>query len=122
MKRMAIRTAAQTLLLAASLSMMTVGAHAQASDSTTSADTPAKPAASGKQADRALARSVRRALGKSQGVDPANIYVRARGGAVTLSGTVADSGQIATAGDIAKGVSGVQSVSNKLSLFHGGNG
>lgn len=122
MKRNAIWRLAQASLLAASMSAMTMGAYAQASDASPSADSSMKPAMTTKQADRALARSVRRALGKSQGVDPANVFVRARGGAVTLSGTVADNGQIGQAEEIAKGVQGVQSVTNKLSLFHGGNG
>jgi osmotically-inducible protein OsmY len=101
--------------------MVAMGAHAQASDTTPSADTTMKAGGTSKQADRALARAVRRALGKSQ-IDPANIFVRARGGAVTLSGTVNDNAQIGAAADVAKGVLGVQSVTNKLSLFHGGNG
>lgn len=121
MKRNAIRNMAGTVLLAAGMSMISVAARAQASDATPSADTAMKPAASSKQADRSLAKAVRRALSKSQ-VDPSNVYVRARNGAVTLSGTVGDSGQIDAAGDIAKGVPGVASVSNKLALYHGGNG
>jgi osmotically-inducible protein OsmY len=43
--------------------------------------------------------------------------VRARGGAVTLTGTVPDEGQIEAAGAAAKGVAGVTSVSNKLTVM-----
>jgi hyperosmotically inducible protein len=74
------------------------------------------------QSDRALARAVRRALAKAQGFDVSGVFVRARGGAVTLSGTVRNSDQIAQAEQVARTVQGVNSVSNKLTLFHGGNG
>jgi hyperosmotically inducible protein len=50
------------------------------------------------------------------------VYVRARSGAVTLSGSVDTGDQITQAETVAKSVSGVNSVSNKLTLFHGGNG
>jgi hyperosmotically inducible protein len=72
--------------------------------------------------DRALAKSVRRALSKAQGFDVSNVFVRARSGAVTLSGSVKTSDQITQAEQITRGVQGVNSVSNKLTLFHGGNG
>ena len=55
-------------------------------------------------------------LFRSQGVDVSNIAVRARGGAVTLTGSVPDQGQIDAAGQAAKGVAGVTSVSNKLTV------
>jgi hyperosmotically inducible periplasmic protein len=42
--------------------------------------------------------------------------VRARGGAITLTGTVPEGGQIQQAGDVAKGVAGVKSVTNKITL------
>jgi hyperosmotically inducible protein len=45
-----------------------------------------------------------------------SISVRARGGAVTLTGSVPEQGQIDAAGDVAKGVAGVTSVSNKLTV------
>lgn len=72
--------------------------------------------------NRALARAVRRALARAQGFDVSGVFVRARGGAVTLSGTVRTSDQIAQAEQVARTVQGVNSVSNKLTLFHGGNG
>lgn len=74
------------------------------------------------KADRALGRAVRRALARAQGFDVSGVFVRARSGAVTLSGTVRTGDQIRQAEDIARSVQGVTSVSNKLSLFHGGNG
>jgi osmotically-inducible protein OsmY len=45
-----------------------------------------------------------------------NINVRARGGAVTLTGTAPDNNQIQQAGEVAKGVAGVTSVSNKINV------
>jgi osmotically-inducible protein OsmY len=86
-----------------------------------SAPTPASKKAASK-ADRTLARAVRKALAKAQGFDVSNVFVKARSGAVTLSGTVESGDQISQAEQVARGVSGVTSVNNKLSLFHGGNG
>jgi hyperosmotically inducible periplasmic protein len=101
-----------------------VAAYAQASDAMAAPDassaTSSKKAVS--KADRALARAVRRALSKAQGFNVSNVYVRARSGAVTLSGSVDTGDQITQAETVAKTVSGVNSVSNKLTLFHGGNG
>jgi hyperosmotically inducible protein len=103
---------------------MPVAAYAQASDAMTSTDSgsPANAKKAASKADRALARAVRRALSKAQGFDVSNVFVRARSGAVTLSGTVYSGDQITQAETVARTVSGVNSVSNKLTLFHGGNG
>lgn len=96
--------------------------YAQASDAAASGATAA-PATSAKasskstkKANSQLGRKVRAAIGKSQGVDVSSIAVRARGGAVTLTGTVPDQGQIDAAGAAAKSVAGVTSVSNKLTV------
>lgn len=113
-----------------SLSAFALAAQAQtASDSSATNDasmSQSAPAASaGKKAtkaDRALGRAVRRALSKTNGFDVSNVFVRARGGAVTLSGSVRSGDQIHQAEDVAKSVQGVTSVNNKLTLFHGGNG
>jgi hyperosmotically inducible periplasmic protein len=93
--------------------------YAQASDSMSMASgaMSAAPAASTKKADRSLGRRVRSALAKAQGLDVSNISVRARGGAVSLTGTAPNQGQIDKAGQVAQGVSGVTSVSNKLSVM-----
>jgi hyperosmotically inducible periplasmic protein len=113
-----------TLMLAAGMAMAS-SAYAQTGGTTTdagavSAAPTAKVAAT--SSDKALAKAVRRALSRAQGVNVSNLFVRARGGAVTLSGSVTDSAQIAQAEQVAKSVPGVNSVSNKLGLFHGGNG
>lgn len=95
-------------------------AYAQSSDAM--AGTSSGSATSSKKADRTLARAVRKALSKAQGFNVSNVFVKARSGAVTLSGTVDSGDQISQAEQVARTVPGVNSVSNKLSLFHGGNG
>ena len=69
-----------------------------------------------RKADRKLGLDVRRALAKTKGIDVSNIFVRARGGSIVLSGTVASGAQIQRAEEVAKGVAGVTSVTNRLSL------
>jgi hyperosmotically inducible periplasmic protein len=105
------------LLILAALSAGSTATFAQTADAP--APTASKKATS---SDRALGQSVRRALSKTQGFDVSGVFVRARGGVVTLSGSVKSGDQIAQATDVAKSVQGVTSVNNKLTLFHGGNG
>ncbi|QIN62899.1 BON domain protein [Caballeronia sp. SBC1] len=98
-------------------------AYAQSSDAM--ATTGAAPSAkTTKKVNRKLGLDVRRALSKAQGIDVSNIFVRARGGAVVLTGTVPDGAQIPKAEEVAKGVAGVTSVSNKITLAqpNGGGG
>lgn len=108
------------------LMMVSAGAsHAQsanASMDTAMSATAGPTAMSQKQADRALSRSVRRALTKSPGFNVSGVFVRARGGVVTLSGSARDGDQLRQAEEVARSVPGVSSVSNQLTLFHGGNG
>ena len=96
-------------------------AYAQSSDAM-APDAPAASAKSVKQTDRRLGLAVRKALAKAQGFDVSNVFVRARGGAVTLSGSVPDGAQIPQAEDIAKNVAGVKSVNNKLTIGTQGGG
>jgi osmotically-inducible protein OsmY len=56
------------------------------------------------------------AIGKHKEISAGNISVTAKGGAVTLSGTVTDASQIAQVAEVAKGVPGVISVTNKLTV------
>ncbi|HEX3383149.1 MAG TPA: BON domain-containing protein [Paraburkholderia sp.] len=93
--------------------VMACSVYAQTNPDTASAAAAVK---AGKAANHELGRKVRGALTKTQGLDVSNIAVRARGGAVTLTGTVPDEGQIESAGTAAKGVAGVTSVSNKLTV------
>ncbi|MFM0337347.1 BON domain-containing protein [Paraburkholderia fungorum] len=74
------------------------------------------------QSDSALSRAVRQALDRAPGFNVAGVFVRAHDGAVFLSGTVHSADQIRQAEQIARTVPGVLVVSNKLTLWHGGNG
>jgi osmotically-inducible protein OsmY len=105
------------LLMTAAAANIAVNVQAQ-----TAAAPTAEMSKKATPADRALAKSVRRAMSKAQGFDVSGVFVRARGGAVTLSGSVKSGEQIDQAAEIAKSVQGVTSVTNKLALFHGGNG
>jgi len=96
-------------------SFSSISAYAQASDATATA-APSATAPSSKQANRALQKSVRRALAKAKGLDVSNILVRARGGAVTLEGTVPELQQGDIATQTAQGVAGVTSVKNALTV------
>lgn len=95
-------------------------AYAQSSDAMAPAATASAPSA--KKTDRRLGLDVRKALSKAQGFDVSNVFVKARGGAVTLTGSVPDGDQIAQAAEVAKGVAGVKSVSNKLTIGTQGGG
>ncbi|MGY6119546.1 BON domain-containing protein [Paraburkholderia strydomiana] len=77
-------------------------------------------ATASKTADRALAKSVRRALGRVKGLDPTRVYVRVRGDSVTLSGTVHDQKQVELAENAAKSVDGVSAVNNRITIFNEG--
>jgi osmotically-inducible protein OsmY len=111
----AIKLAGSALLIAAS-----VHAYAQASDAAPAAEGTTAQAKqqykSAKAANRALQKKVRAALSKAKGVSVANITVRARDGAVTLQGTVPEQAQSDKATEVAKGVAGVTSVKNALSI------
>jgi hyperosmotically inducible periplasmic protein len=87
--------------------------NSAASGAQAAATAPATPQ---KKVDRKLGNTVRKALSKAQGLDVSHIAVRARNGAVTLTGTVMDQGQIDQAGQVAQGVAGVTSVTNKLAV------
>jgi osmotically-inducible protein OsmY len=69
-----------------------------------------------RQANRALRKQIYAAFAQRKEIDAGDISVSAKSGAVTLSGTVKNTAQIDTVGDIAKGVPGVISVNNKLTV------
>lgn len=109
----AIKMVGGALIVLASLNV----AYAQSSDAAATADTASAPAAkSVKAGNRALQRSVRRALSKTKGLSVANITVRARSGAVTLAGSVPEQPQVDLATQAAQGVAGVTSVKNALTI------
>jgi osmotically-inducible protein OsmY len=100
-------------------------AYAQSSDAMATTDSAAAAKAeksATKKTDRKLGNDVRKALSKAQGFDVSNVSVKARNGAVTLTGTVPDGSQISQAEEVAKGVAGVKSVSNKITLGTQGGG
>ncbi|WP_323121748.1 BON domain-containing protein [Burkholderia alba] len=97
--------------------------YAQASDAAAGTEAPATAQAASKaaaktakKANRKLGYAVRKAISKVNGVDVSNITVRTKGGVVSLEGSVPDASQIDKAVEAAKGVDGVTSVSNKLSV------
>ncbi|WP_233868821.1 BON domain-containing protein [Paraburkholderia adhaesiva] len=119
----AFKLAAGTMLVAASLQVYAQDAAspaAAASGPTEQARQQHQEAKAqyraARAANRALARKVRAALARDSSVSVANITVRAKDGAVTLQGTVPAQPQIDRATEIAKGVEGVTSVKNALSI------
>jgi len=125
MKLQNIALAAGTALALITLNVQAQTAAAPAAPAATApapaAAAPSKAAVkaqrkAARKANRALARSVRLALAKAKGVDVSHINVRARGGAITLVGSVPEQAQIDTAGQVAQGVSGVTSVKNGLTI------
>lgn len=72
-----------------------------------------------RKANRALSRKVTQALQKG-GVQMNGMNVIAKSGAVTLAGHATDQTQIDKATAIAKGVDGVSSVKNVLTVQYGG--
>jgi hyperosmotically inducible protein len=108
----AIKVIGGALIVVASLN-----AYAQSSDAAASGAMSAAPSAkSTKASNRALQRAVRKTLSRTKGVDVANIIVRARGGAVTLEGSVPDQSQVDPATQAAQSVPGVTSVKNDLTI------
>jgi len=67
--------------------------------------------------NRALAKAVRSALVKAKGINMTKVFVYAKGGMVTLSGSVPESSQVARASEVAKAVPGVAALDNRLSVY-----
>ncbi|HZZ09563.1 MAG TPA: BON domain-containing protein [Paraburkholderia sp.] len=63
-----------------------------------------------------MRRKVYAAIGKDKDISAGDISVTARDGAVTLNGTVTEADQMGRAAAIARGVPGVTSVTNKLTV------
>jgi osmotically-inducible protein OsmY len=96
---------------------LTSNVYAQVSDAMPIASSPAAGSGKATSADKKLAREVRKALSNAPHFNVSNVFVKARGGVVTLSGSVSDGPQIEQAAEVAKGVAGVTSVSNHLTLY-----
>jgi hyperosmotically inducible periplasmic protein len=71
--------------------------------------------------NRQLAMNVRHALTKTKDLTGSGITVLAKGGVVTLDGTVPTDDQIQLAADTASHVTGVKSVKNNLTMREEGN-
>jgi hyperosmotically inducible protein len=87
-----------------------------ASNSTAVAVSGGMTAKDTRAANRALRRKVYAAIVKHKEISAGDISVVAKGGAVTLNGTVVDASQIDKVAEIAQGVPGVTSVTNRLSV------
>lgn len=105
--------------------MVSINAWAQTSESAATSTQPGMASAgegsakATRQANRALSKKVLRALSKG-GVNTSRMNIVAKGGAVLLAGSVTDASQIDKAGELAKGVPGVTSVKNSLTLKEAG--
>lgn len=110
----AFRLAAGAVVVATSFAAWSQTSE-PASASAFAASNPAAPAA-GRKANRALRRQIYAAIAKSKEIDAGNISVLAKDGAVKLSGTVSDASQVDKVGEIARGVPGVISVTNGLTV------
>lgn len=96
--------------------------YGQSSDAAAMASGPQAAAPSAKSirvANRELAKKVSNAISKA-GIPTSKISVKANQGKVTLSGSVPNGNQIAQAGEVARGVSGVVSVDDKLTVGYPG--
>jgi hyperosmotically inducible periplasmic protein len=110
-----IRLAGSALIVVASINAWPQTSESNATPAQSSNAPAAEGAKATRQANRALSKRVRAALLKG-GVDISKINVIAKGGAVTLAGSVTDSSQSTSATEIAKTVPGVTSVKNTLRL------
>ncbi|WP_310629925.1 BON domain-containing protein [Paraburkholderia sp.] len=107
-------------LAAASIVAISLSAWSQtpatASDAAGAASGASASAPTGRKADRALRRKVYAEIVKVKEIRAGDISVSAKDGAVTLNGTVTDAAQIPKVEAIARGVPGVVSVTNKLTV------
>lgn len=104
-------------LLAAAGSVTAQTAGASASDTTgASSASSATTAKAAKAANRKLAHRVETALARTRGLNASGIFVQARAGHITLSGSVPDNDQIPLAVHAAQQVDGVKEVENLLRI------
>ncbi|MFM0627590.1 BON domain-containing protein [Paraburkholderia xenovorans] len=109
------------LVAALSAAVAPLAASAQDDNNGTAVASAAAGSASSaksiRAANRKLAKNVRTAMAKAKGIDMTQLFVYAKGGAITLSGSVPKSDQVDRAGEIARSVPGVSSVDNRLSVY-----
>jgi osmotically-inducible protein OsmY len=119
-------TTKRTLRIAGAVLFALASFHAWAQPGASEASAASKAtavAASGgmtakdtRAANRALRRKVYAAIVRHKEIAAGDISVVAKGGAVTLNGTVVDASQIDKVAEIAQGVPGVTSVTNRLTV------
>jgi hyperosmotically inducible periplasmic protein len=90
-------------------------------DSGDAASSTQQPKKAIRAENRQLSMHVRHALDKTKDLTASGITVLARGGAVTLDGTVPTEDQIQLAADTASHVTGVKSVKNNLTVREEGH-
>jgi len=113
----AFKMAVGVLTVAASMTAWSQpSAPASATATASSASSGSAAPVTGRKANRALRRQVYSAIVKQKDISAGNISVIAKDGAVTLNGTVTDASQVDRVAEIAKGVTGVTSVTNKLTV------
>ena len=114
--------AIQAIKLAGGALTVAVSVSAWAQGNETSTGTAPATSQSSKHANHALEKKVRAALHHAKDINTEHIVIRARGGAVTLEGTVPDSSQGDKATQGAQGGAGVTSVKNALTIKEPGQG
>jgi hyperosmotically inducible protein len=113
----AFQMAVGVLIVSASITAWSQpSAPASATATASSASSGSAAPVTGRKANRALRRQVYSAIVKQKDISAGNISVIAKDGAVTLNGTVTDASQVDRVAEIAKGVPGVTSVTNKLTV------
>jgi hyperosmotically inducible periplasmic protein len=101
------------------LLLASVGSHAQTDASTENASSSTGTSLTKKQIRHqnfALEKTVRHTLQKTKNLDSSNIVIVARGGNVTLEGSVLEAGQIDLAGESAARAPGVKHVDNRITV------
>jgi osmotically-inducible protein OsmY len=116
-----LELALATLIIATSMNAWsqtggTASAPASAPSASAMAASGTVAPATGRKANRALRRKIYAAIAKQKEINAGDISVIAKDGAVTLNGTVTDSSQFDKVAEIARGVPGVTSVTNKLTV------
>lgn len=108
------------LFAAVSAMLVWNGGSVCADDRVNAPQAPAPASSMSKKASRAenrrLEKSVTHSLSGTRGLDATNIVVVARGGRVTLAGSVPEASQAGLAVSVAKGVAGVIAVNDLLTV------
>jgi hyperosmotically inducible protein len=108
------------LVLGAVIALASVNAWSQTSESGSAAGSngaaPSAIPSTAAKSNFALRRQVYAAFAKHSEIDAGSISVTAKNGTVTLNGTVPDAQQVDKVVGVAKGVQGVVSVTNRLTV------